>query len=123
MAIIESYEGCTLPPVLFGTGQLFIASGADELDLGNFSLVDLIQEGDARRTFAGTDEVASAVGATAEWRLELSGDTFTPENLARLINETLMGSELRLSTVRDLPLYSLRFRKPLRRQDLRTQLL
>jgi len=117
MAIIEPYEGCTLPPVLIGTGQLFILVGADEHDLGNFSLVDLVQVAEARRTFAGADEVASAVGATAEWRLELTGDTFTMANLARLFNETLVGTEIGLHTVRDLPLYTLRFRKLLRRQD------
>lgn len=117
MAIIESYDGCSLPPILIGTGNLFVSSGADEIDLGNFSLVDLVKEGESRRTFRGTDEVASAVGAVSEYRLELTGDTFTPENLARLLNEELMGNELRLHTVLDLPIYSIRFRKPVRRED------
>jgi len=117
LAIIEAFPGCTLPPVLFGTGQLFIQSGSDELDLGNFSLVDFIEDGESRRTFLGADEVASAVGATSEYRLELSGDTFTPENLARFLNEELSGTTIALRTVRDLAIYSLRFRKPLRRED------
>jgi hypothetical protein len=118
MAIIEAFPGCSLPPVLFGTGELFIMLGTDEFDLGNFSLVDFIQEGESRRTFRGDDEVASAVGSTSEYRLELTGDTFTPTNLARLLNEiSITGDTIELGTVRDLVMYSLRFRKPLRRED------
>ena len=120
MAIIPAYDACALPPILFGTGQLFIASGSDELDLGNVSLVDWIQEGESRRTFRGADEVASAVGATSEYRLELTGDTFTPENLARFLNEELSGDTIAMRTVRDLAIYELRFRKPVRREDCAT---
>jgi hypothetical protein len=117
MAIIPAYESCTAAPILRGTGQLFVLSGADELDLGNFSLVDLVTEGSAHRTFAGADEVASAVGATSEYRLELTGDTFTPANLARLLNEELVGDSIAIRTVRDLAIYQLRFRKLVPRED------
>jgi hypothetical protein len=115
VAIINPFDGC-LPPVLFGTGRLFITVGTDEHDAGNFSLVDYIGDSETRRVFLGADEVASPLVATAAYRLELAGDSFSEENLARLLNENLDsqidGTRLiSLRTVRVAPVYQLRFER------------
>jgi hypothetical protein len=116
MAIVEFLDGCDLPPVLFGTGRLFITSGSNELDAGNFSLVDFIGDGETRRVFLGADEVASPLAVTGAYRLELTGDSFSEENLSRLLNEDLdsmmAGARLlNLRTVRAAPTYQIRFEK------------
>ena len=116
MAIVEFLDGCDLPPVLFGTGRLFITSGSNELDAGNFSLVDFIGDGETRRVFLGADEVASPLAVTGAYRLELTGDSFSEDNLTRLLNENLdflMGGErlINLRTVRTAPTYQIRFQK------------
>jgi hypothetical protein len=116
MAIVEFLDGCDLPPVLFGTGRLFITSGTNELDAGNFSLVDFIGDGETRRVFLGADEVASPVAITGAYRLELTGDSFSEDNLTRLMNEQLESEMdgtrmLNLRTVRVAPIYQIRFEK------------
>jgi hypothetical protein len=117
MAIVDPFSGCATPPVLFNTGKLFITVGTDEVDCGNFSLVDFVGDGESRRVFLGTSEVASVIAITGSYRLELTGDSFSEENLARLVNEdldfTMNGSRLiNLSTVREAPLYQIRFEHP-----------
>lgn len=115
MAIIDFGSGCD-PQVLLGTGRLFITSGGDELDAGNFMLVDFIGDSEVRRVFLGADEEASTVQTTGAYRLELNGDSFSEENFARLINEDLESEMdgtrvLNLRTTRTPPIYQLRFER------------
>lgn len=103
------------PHVLTGTGELYLNDGAGELHAGNFSLVDLIQDGTAERVFIGASEVASMLGVTIGWRLQLTGDSYTNRNLERLMNltreTTIFGEQMRMKTVRSLQLYGVRFTK------------
>src|SRR6187431_1917548 len=113
--IIEAFDSCDLPPILTGTGSLYIVDGTMLLDCGNFSLVDVIAEAESKRYFDGSDEVASVLGITSLLRIQLSGDTFSPENVSRLVNEPLAtaaeGDQVSFRTVRSLPTYHLKFRK------------
>lgn len=107
--------GCDVPPVLFGTGDLYIVEGTSLIDAGNFSLVDFFIDAETQRHFSGIEEVASVVGVTGSIRLQLTGDSFSPTNLARLVNQSLAtvaeGDQLALRTVYELPLYHLLFRR------------
>jgi hypothetical protein len=106
---------CDIPPVLLGTGDLYIVDGESLLDAGNFSLVDFAIDAEAKRFFAGSEEVASVLGTTGTIRLQLTGDSFSPTNVARLVNQSLSavseGDQLSLRTVYALPLYHLLFRR------------
>lgn len=107
--------GCDVPPVLFGTGDLYVVDGTNLLDTGNFSLVDFIIEAESKRFFSAADEVASVLGITGVVRLSLTGDSWSPTNLSRLVNQPLAtvaeGDQLSLRTVYELPLYHLLFRR------------
>lgn len=115
MSVISEFDTCAIPPILTGTGLLYIVEGEDLIDLGNFSLVDVVEEAESKRVFLGADEDASVIGITAALRLQLTGDSFSPSNVARLFNEPLAlaaeGDQISLRTVRELPIYQLRFRK------------
>lgn len=120
--IVDPFADCAVPSVLFGTGTLYVTEGEDEVSAGNFSSVDLVQEGVTARTFAGTDQVASIVGATSVWRLILTGDTFSIRNLARILNLTARTggageSIFDLQTVRMLALREVRFEREIQPLD------
>lgn len=113
--IVEPFDACSFPPILTGTGRLFIVEGNTLTDCGNFSLVDIVAESEAKRYFSGSSQVASVLAVTAVIRLQLTGDSFSPENVGRLFNEQLTsaaeGDQLSLRTVRGIPTYQLKFRK------------
>jgi hypothetical protein len=108
-------DTCAIPPVLFGTGYLYIVDGSALRDLGNFSLVDVIEDAEATRIFRGSSEIASPLAVTGAWRIVLTGDSFSPAQIARLVNEDLStvseGDQINLRTVREIPTYQLKFRK------------
>jgi hypothetical protein len=117
VSVTSEFDLCSIPPVLTGTGKLYIVEddGATLVDCGNFSLVDLIGEAESKRYFESSDEVASVLGITGVVRLQLTGDSFSPSNLSRLLNEPLAtaaeGDQIGFRTVRALPIYHLKFRK------------
>lgn len=115
MSVASEFDLCSLPPVIFGTGNLYILESAIEQDMGNFSVVDFSVEGETTRFFDGNNEVVSALGATELVRLELSGDSYSIRNLSRLFNEGIVQSgtadRLPLQTVKALPMRQFRFTK------------
>jgi hypothetical protein len=122
MSVTNPFDICGIPHVLFGTGQLYVTEGMQEIAAGNFSSVDLVQEGAVSRYFSGADEDATPLGVTDRWRLILTGDTFSIRNLQRILNLTSRtgGSGetiFDLKTVRAMRYYEVRFEKDITRLD------
>jgi len=115
MADLTFFDLCGTPPVLFGTGFLFIFDGSNYYDAGNFNLVNFIEEGDVERVFLGADEVPTPIGITTAYRLECSGDYFTNLNLSRMLNNPLedagAADMIALDTVRTMRTFQLKFVK------------
>jgi hypothetical protein len=112
---ISLFDACDTPPVLFGTGTLFIFDGSNYYDAGNFNLVNFIGEGDVERAFRGSDEVPTPLSITTAYRLECSGDSFSNLNLSRMLNNPLVDAGpsdiIELDTVRDLRVFQVKFVK------------
>lgn len=114
MAILYPFEAL-LAPIIIGTGDLFVVEDGDEVHMGNFNIQDLVVEGISERVFVGTSQVPQQLGDRSAIRLEVSGDSFSNQQLARLMNTPLVsaagGDRLNLTTVELLPMRQFRFEK------------
>ena len=115
----SEFQGCELPPVLYGTGTLLFrdpVTGKDE-DAGNFRLVSIIGEGEPFRVFLPGEQKPSVLSVKTAYRIEASGDSFSIANLSRLWNEpeisVVDGTRLNLTTVSVAPARQIVFQKPI----------
>jgi hypothetical protein len=115
----SEFEGCAIPPVLYGTGTLLFrdpATGEDE-NAGNFRLVSIVGEGEPFRVFLPGEQKPSVLSVKTAYRIEASGDSFSMANLSRLWNEPQIsvvdGTRLNLTTVSVAPSRQVVFQKPL----------
>ncbi len=119
IAEVDPFAGLD-PQVLYGTGEVFFEDLETGLDVsaGDFELIHIAGEGDSFRYFDPPDgEIPIALAVTTAYRMELTGDDFSVENVARLFNQLVVanaaGYQLNLQTIRPAPIRRLTFRKTL----------
>ena len=114
MARIYPFEA-SLAPIIIGTGDMFLLEDGDDVHLGNFSIQDLVVDGSSERVFTGANQVPEALAHRSAIRIEATGDSFSNQQLARLLNTPLVlaaGRErLNLQTVELMPSKQLTFEK------------
>ncbi len=78
----------TVPPVCVGTGYIALTpvGGGTSINFGNVTVVDFSASGETFAAFTPGATKLSAVAIHREWRLKLSGDEFTAENLGLIMN-------------------------------------
>lgn len=119
----EPFDECAVPPVLFGTGTLWIADPTTgiEVDAGNFNAVSFTEDAEGFRFFAAAENGISPGAVTRAWRLELVGDYYYFEHIAKIVNEARVGfvggEFVPLTTVKTLPVYRIIFRRWISRGD------
>jgi len=112
-------EDCATPPLLFGTGDLYLRAPGetDDTHAGNFKLINLTSEGEAFRYFPLGVESPAVLAVSTAYQLECQGDSFSMRNLSTLLNEvetsTATGPQLNFQTIREARLYRVTFRKGL----------
>ena len=113
------FDGCSDPPLLVGSGTLFVKDGdaGAEVEAGNFEVVTLETEGEVVEVFLPGEQNTSALGVYSGYPLIMTGDTFAIRNLERLLNRSrilTVGAEvIPFETVREMPSYEVRFVKTL----------
>lgn len=114
MAVLYPFSDA-LAPIVLGTGDLYVVEGGDEVHMGNWSIVDLVKEATAERVFLGTDENPAVLGHCSAIRLEAAGDSFSNQQLARILNSPLVAANgtdrINLATVEAPPVAQYRFEK------------
>lgn len=118
--ILDSFDDCDFQAVLSGTGDLLVTDSSSGLDVavGNVDVFDFEPIEELQETvFEPGEEQASAIAITSGYRFTLVMDTFTQENLERLLVQDLTatadGSQYGLQTVRAVPVRRMIFNKDL----------
>lgn len=116
-ARVFPFDDCD-PRLLLGTGHLYLVEDGIEVDVGNVALLDFSSEGSTFRVFTDDSDSIGVVVVTTGYRFSMQGDSYSIENLGRLLNESVTNiagsSRLNLQTIRKATIREAIFEKDLR---------